>query len=173
MKVAIINRGISGSGKSTFNNILKEKGEKHGQKVIVHSTDDFFMKDGKYVFNIKALGYNHKQNYEAFVESLRKNVNIVVCDNTNSKQWEYKNYACTARNKGYTVIGVVFYPDVLKKHLERNTHGLTEEILSRQKHNLESNLETSFVDDSFKIMPESFFDDIDKVAQAIIGKNIF
>ena len=173
MKVAIINRGISGSGKSTFNKLLANKALNHKQNTVVHSTDDLFMVDGKYQFDVKKLGDNHKQNYANFVEALRTGFNIVICDNTNTKQWEYQNYVSDAQRRGYTTIGVFFFPDKVENHLARNTHGLTKEILMRQKSNLLNNIKTELVEQEYQIKPDSFFDDIDRVAQAIIGKNIF
>lgn len=173
MNVAIINRGISGSGKSTFIKLLTEKAAKHNQKVVTHSTDNLFMVNGEYQFDVKKLGYNHKQNYENFIQSIKDKINIVICDNTNSKQWEYKPYAVSAKLRGYKIISVFFFPDKIDLHLKRNTHSLTREILERQKKNLLNNIETAFVDEEYKITPATFFDDIDYVSQAILGKNIF
>ena len=173
MKVAIISRGVSGSGKSTFNKVLEFKAKRHKQSVVVHSTDELFMVDGEYKFDFKSLGYNHKINYNNFMESLSKGTSIVICDNTNCKSRDYKFYALSAENKGYTVISVFFHPSELSDHMKRNSHGVPIETLDRQKKNLLNNIETKYVNDSFYIKPDNFFEDIEKVSQAIIGKNIF
>ena len=61
MKLVIINRGVPGSGKSTLINTLKEMAI--GRLVKVHTTDDLWMKDGKYCFDFKLLGAKHGENY--------------------------------------------------------------------------------------------------------------
>lgn len=80
-------RGYAGAGKSTYANSLKEK----NPNLIICSSDSYFMKNGKYVFDLKKLGSNHLKCYNAFVEALclRKDVCI---DNTNVKLTDVKKY---------------------------------------------------------------------------------
>ena len=49
----VLMRGLPGSGKSTKANKIA------GEKGIVYSTDDFFMVDGKYVYDVKMIGEYH------------------------------------------------------------------------------------------------------------------
>lgn len=53
-KRLIIMRGISGSGKST---LAKELAGKNG---LIFSTDEFFMNNGEYVFDVAKLHWAHK-----------------------------------------------------------------------------------------------------------------
>jgi len=137
MKLAIINRGVPGSGKSSFIETLREMAP--DLNIKVHSTDDLCMVDGKYCFDYKLAKERHRQNRENFTKSLESDVNIVICDNTNIKPKDYIPYVQSAMDNGYTVLAVVFYPSDIEKHLARNTHGLTEDILVNMKRNLMNN----------------------------------
>ena len=61
-KTVIINRAVSGSGKTTLSRCVTEALEANGLTVSVHSTDEFFMKDGRYCFDINLLNKFHAQN---------------------------------------------------------------------------------------------------------------
>lgn len=133
MKLAVINRGISGSGKSTFIEKLKEFAEGNDFSISVHSTDDKFMVDGKYMFDVEKLGGYHGENFHDFCNSINSDTNIVVCDNTNISSWEYKNYAKVAKENGYRVIAVIYMPDTVDNHVSRNTHGVPRDIIEKKR----------------------------------------
>ena len=76
-KLAIINRGVPGSGKSTFTKVMKELSDKEGLLISIHSTDDKHMVDGVYKWDMKKVGQYHKQNLNEFTKSLKDSVNIV------------------------------------------------------------------------------------------------
>ena len=95
MRKVIIMRGISGSGKSTLARKLA------GTSGRIHSTDDYFERNGAYHFNPRELGRAHNANYTAFVGSLRRGVPVVICDNTNSTHAEFKRYIEAAESHGY------------------------------------------------------------------------
>ena len=61
--LAIINRGIVGSGKSTFAACLKKAAISEGVDTEIFNTDSLFRVDGEYKFNPEKLGENHSQNY--------------------------------------------------------------------------------------------------------------
>lgn len=125
VRKAYIMRGVSGSGKST-----KAK-ELAGSIGKIHSTDEYFMKDGVYKFDPRFLGPNHKRNLAAFKDSLNRNVPIVVCDNTNSRHWEYKEYIEAAQNHGYEVeIVQMPHPDPVVA-AKRNLHKVPETTIRR------------------------------------------
>ena len=124
-KRAIILRGVSGSGKST------KARELVGESGMIHSTDDFFMRDGKYVFNPEKLPLYHDLNFKAFQASLVLGVNPIVVDNTNTRKWEYKKYQDAAAEAGYQVEVIsIPHPDP-KVAAQRNTHGVPEEVIRR------------------------------------------
>lgn len=79
-KTLIIMRGLPGSGKSTLAHKLGEHG-------VVYSTDDFFMVEGKYIYNSQKIAEYHNKNQQRTKEAMEKGVAIVVVDNTNMKLW--------------------------------------------------------------------------------------
>lgn len=97
MKQLILLRGVSGSGKST---LAKEYLDRGG---VVHSTDDFFMKDGIYQFDSKKIGYYHKLNQKRTEEAMINGQSPIIIDNTNLQAWEMKPYVEMADKHGYEV----------------------------------------------------------------------
>lgn len=69
-KTVIINRAVPGSGKTTITNCIVEKLEEKGIDVRVHSTDEYFMVNGKYVFELEKLGAYHLKNLVEFEKSV-------------------------------------------------------------------------------------------------------
>jgi len=120
-KKCFVMRGIPGSGKSTMARQLA------GEAGKIHSTDDYFMKDGKYVFDPGNLRRNHQLNFQAFKADLALGVSPVIVDNTNTQKWEYQNYVDAAEAAGYEV-EVVSVPHIDPKlAAQRNTHGVPED----------------------------------------------
>lgn len=169
MTTVVINRGISGSGKSTFSRILKSLCDEAGLTFACHSTDEYFMVDGKYEFDQKKLGYYHTLNKTAFSKSVEDGIDIVICDNTNLRQREYKPYLASANDHKADTIAVVFYPDDYDKHVERNTHGVPEEVILRMMSTFKNNTDTVGVGREMTIYPEKFSEKrLETVASRII-----
>lgn len=127
-RIAYIMRGVSGSGKSTLANHLA------GLDGIIHSTDSYFYdSNGEYQFDPSLLGDNHQKNYTAFRDSLGKH-DVVICDNTNTQEWEYEGYVRSAEAAGYQVVYVVLKPLLRDAQLyaDRNTHGVPLDAIHRQ-----------------------------------------
>ena len=156
MRLAVISRGIPGSGKSTFNKIFSEVCREAGYNISIHSTDDYHMVDGKYVFQMDKLAWFHKRNHTAFCKSLSDGVNVVVVDNTNLKAKEYKNYSESAIDAGYPVIAVRFIPDDVEKHFARQAHGVPLDRLVAMKESLIASGETIGVSKEFVVEPDKF-----------------
>jgi tRNA uridine 5-carbamoylmethylation protein Kti12 len=154
----VIFRGISGSGKSCLKTVLEEMCAEAGVTIAIHSTDDYHMVDGEYKFNRKQLGYFHSLNKKAFEKSIADGIDIVGCDNTNLKQREYKAYIEAGRAVDADVVAVVFHPDEYDKHVERNAHGVPEDVILHMMGTLFNNIETVGVDHEFVIFPEKFCD---------------
>jgi len=136
-KIVIINRAISGSGKTTITNCILKKLQEDNLTVVAHSTDDFFMLEEKYVFDFDKLKSYHKQNLENFQKSIKSNLNIVICDNTNISPWETEPYIKIAREYNYKILIITLNPRELKEHIlsqkitkeNPNAHGISEETL--------------------------------------------
>lgn len=169
MSEVVILRGISGSGKSSLKNVLNEMCIDAGITVSMHSTDDYQMIDNVYKFDKKKLGYFHSLNLEAFKKSLIDGINIVVCDNTNLKYRDYKKYIEAGRDIDADVVAVIFHPDDYDKHVKRNAHNVSEDVILSMMGTLANNIETIGVDHEFVILPEKFSD---KRLRTIAGRII-
>lgn len=148
IKRAYIMRGIPGSGKSTaaielaslcgtiderdiFENVIYHS--KDGSIFsAIHSTDTFFYnKNGEYIFEPWKLGHFHSLNFKKFKKSLEDNIPIVICDNTNILRSEYKKYLEAAEYYGYFTSLVVMPHPSIEVAVERNTHKVPEEAITK------------------------------------------
>ena len=104
-QTVIIMRGPSGSGKTTSANLICNTSKEKGLSSAIHSTDTFFLDNlGNYVFDPKMLQEYHSKNRDAFQQSLKDGVNIVIVDNTNLLKEKYSQYWSLSRKFKYEVI---------------------------------------------------------------------
>ena len=123
-KDLIILRGLPGSGKSTFADLLSG-----GNSGIVCCADDFFMVDGEYKFDINMLGRAHK-SCEAKCRFLMQDEEPrIIVANTGTTEKEINTYINMAEEYGYRVFSVV----VENRHEGISVHGVPEETLQRMK----------------------------------------
>lgn len=127
-KKLIVLRGLPGSGKSTKAAQLAKKAE----NPIICSTDDFFVKEGKYTFVPELLHENHKKNMDRVIEALTDLTHdLIIVDNTNVKAWEYKRYLEEATKRRIetqvVVVGMPCTEDDAREYARRNTHGVPED----------------------------------------------
>ena len=120
----ILMRGVSGSGKST---LARQLAEDHENSVIL-STDDYFMVNGKYVFNPSSLGKNHQMNQDRARWAMQERTSCVIIDNTNTQAWEMLPYVEAALELGYEI--EIHEPDQVP----------IEEIMRRQESRPDKNL---------------------------------
>lgn len=122
--IVYILRGIPGSGKSTLARKLAL-----GNNCEIHSTDSYFVKDGKYCFDASKLGEYHNRNLEAFQRSLDERIEIVIVDNTNSRKWEFAKYEQAAEDANYSVCVVSLQHPSPEEAFSRNTHNVPIEAI--------------------------------------------
>jgi tRNA uridine 5-carbamoylmethylation protein Kti12 len=92
-------------------------------KSAIHSTDQYFInKDGVYKFSSDRLGLNHNANYKAFRDSIDREIQLVIVDNTNTLYKESKKYVECALESGYWVSYHVMHHPSLDEAEERNIH---------------------------------------------------
>ena len=136
-KTVIINRAVPGSGKTTITKCIIKELEKYKIKVALHSTDEYFMNQGRYEFDARKLDLYHGQNLSEFEASLEKGCAVAICDNTNLAPWQSEPYTNLARKHGYQIIFISLDPRELDKHVEAqkitdekpDAHGVSKKVL--------------------------------------------
>jgi len=124
-KTALIIKGLSGSGKSSYAQEIAAEHAQAGCSVAIHETDKFFVKDGVYAFDPSKAREFHAQNLLNFTDSIASGVHLVICPNTNTQLWEFAGYLDVAIKHGYaTVVYDLFDAGLTEQELfDRNTHG--------------------------------------------------
>jgi predicted kinase len=128
----IILKGVSGSGKSTFANLI-------AYPCCVCTADDYFTdKDGNYNFEVNKMGLAHKACQSKFDDALKDDIitNIVIA-NTNTKPADYKYYVDKAEKAGLRITYVVLE----NRNGTKDVHNVPEETLQRQEKTLRDNLQ--------------------------------
>lgn len=132
MKLAIIMRGLPGSGKSTWAQQFVDRtllpSEQATIEKRIFSTDDYFLDRGEYRFLPHRLSEYHNLNLTGFMRALQTRQPLVVCDNTNMQAWELLPYREAARLAGYQICTVLVGQPRCSQHqalcAKRNRHGL-------------------------------------------------
>lgn len=127
MKLAIIMRGVPGSGKSTMARQLAQLLGYNDD--VIHSTDNYFIVNGEYQFDPSKIRENHTKNFEAFKADCEEGLDVVICDNTNTQKWEYERYVSVARDNGYAVALISTPMLSVEESFERNTHEVPRESI--------------------------------------------
>lgn len=125
-------RGLPGSGKST---LAKSIGGVH------YEADMYFMKDGKYQFDVTSLRDAHSwcqtQVSNAMILNLATKINErIVVSNTFTQEWEMQQYYDLANKYGYRVHSLI----VENRHGGVNEHGVPEDKLKIMKNRFEISL---------------------------------
>jgi predicted kinase len=121
----ILLRGLPGSGKTTFADLLSENG-----KYPVYSVDHYFTDEaGNYKFN-------HLENHLAYDECIRNTITAVqsgiekiIVDNTFTIEWEMEPYFKIASENGCRI----FVLTVENRHGSTNVHGISEEQIRKME----------------------------------------
>lgn len=87
LRKCYIMRGYPASGKSTLAHEIKSKNE----NTEIVSADDFWMHDGKYLFDVKLLPKAHEECFEKFKKFVRNGTNVII-DNTNLRYKDIQKY---------------------------------------------------------------------------------
>lgn len=128
----IILRAVSGGGKSTLAKKLTANEQNH----IICSADDFHYFGAEklpenYKFDFNNLHKAHKTCQKKFVENLNNNVSLIVVDNTNIKQSDYKFYFLTAIEYGYDVEFHTIIGGNAEQHFKSNVHNVPRDVIQK------------------------------------------
>jgi predicted kinase len=120
----ILIRGLPGSGKSKFANMLVEYCSE--EEAVVLEADQFFLDEkGAYVFDPTKLSAAHEWCLERAVEAMKKGQRVVVA-NTFTQLWMMRPYIDWAKELGipFTVISLYDGGKSDETLASRNGHGV-------------------------------------------------
>jgi tRNA uridine 5-carbamoylmethylation protein Kti12 len=133
MKIAVIMRGVPGSGKSTaargiLNHCLDKK-----QTAVICSNDDYpgyyDNPENKYDWSPQKAKKARKFCEEKFLEALTNEVDVVIVDNCHLTRRTYKFFVEEATKRGYEISFNVKKPSLEHNYIEtcakRNVHGVS------------------------------------------------
>jgi predicted kinase len=127
-KNLILVRGLPGSGKTTFANLISAID--NGKKYPVISADDYFYdEDGNYNFDASKLGSAHGYCKYETQKQLKKGVKYVFVANTFTKKSEFGPYINLANQYGYNVFSII----VENRHDNESVHDVPREIIIKMK----------------------------------------
>jgi len=119
-KKLIIVRGIPGSGKTTFAEILSR---------AICCADDYFMRKGKYVWKAEKVGTAHEWCQRKCRRFMKKQIDTIVVANTSTTEREMQPYFDLARQFGYSVFSVI----VENRHGKVSVHNVPEVTLEKMR----------------------------------------
>lgn len=139
-KTLIILRSVSGAGKTTFANFLKEslKPTNNTRKHGIDHAADYYHEDenGNYKFDINKLGFAHIECRSEVENSMLFEDPIIVVSNTSTTEKELEPYLTLAKKHNYRVFSLI----VENRHGNKNTHNVPEKTLERQEQNIKNSL---------------------------------
>lgn len=166
---AVFPRSIPGGGKSTLSSLLKKLCEENGLTCSIHSTDAKFYNDkGVYIFDPSKINYFHRLNYDEFVASTAKGTNLVILDNTNIVLSYFKYYVKNCQDIGYDMVDVLFHPDSIQKHFERNVHNVPFANIERMAHKFDRTLQFG-QSSHYEVFPDTWKMNVEDAAKKIVA----
>ena len=135
-KILTLVRGLPGSGKSTFANLITNEFS------ICEADKFFYDKEGNYNFDATKLREAHEWCREQVEIRMKDNgVNPqfypeIVVSNTFTQKWEMDAYYKLAEQYGYKVFSII----VENRHEGVNQHGVPAEKLEQMKNRFEVKL---------------------------------
>jgi predicted kinase len=92
LRVCVVMRGCPGSGKSFLAKKIIADTVVNNEDNHILSTDNFFMKNGRYEFDGSKLSEAHYETQKNFIKRCSAGVSPLVVDNTNMEYWEMSPY---------------------------------------------------------------------------------
>lgn len=132
-----------GTGKTTLAHKLKAEVEESGNSAIVLSTDDHWMEDGEYKFDIKRIGEAHEWNLGRVKDAINV-YDCIIVDNTNIVWNDFKKYIGVAVTYNYTVMLAepkTDWKNDVDECDEKNTHNVPKWVIDKMLHKYQSNAE--------------------------------
>jgi predicted kinase len=126
-KVLVILRGLPGSGKNAFAEVLNTK--------AICCADDYLMINGVYDWQYWKLNAAHNWCERKCERFMKVNAELIVVANTSVHTRDMKRYFDLAEVYGYKVFSIILE----NRHGGVNSHGVAEETLEnmRKKFNIQ------------------------------------
>lgn len=124
VREAIILRGISGAGKSTY-------ARRYFPDAAVVSADEYFVQDGSYAFDAQKLQEAHEYCFRRFLDAIVRGERAIAIDNTNVELYEISPYLLAARAFGYRPTIITLVCDAATAEA-RGIHGVPAEKIRRK-----------------------------------------
>ena len=128
-KVLVLLRGLPGSGKSSFANLI------WSSFVICEADQFFYDAEGNYNFDPSKLKEAHKycrDKVESFMLDNEKNPQFypeIIVSNTFTREWEMEEYFKLANKYGYKVVSLI----IENRHNGKNIHGVPDDKIQIMK----------------------------------------
>ncbi len=135
-KKCVIMRGLPGCGKDHTIEKLLDKDCKFSRGAVV-STDDFFMVNGEYHFDVTKLAEYHNKSLQQFTRLCVMGVTHIIVNNTNIRVFEIAPYYRVAEAFGYEP-EVWQFPINPELSLQRNIHNVPESTIQNMARSLEA-----------------------------------
>lgn len=103
LRVLIMLRGLPGSGKSTLARNIIAATVGSGEYPHILSTDDYFVVNGVYKYDVSKLSDAHIWNQRRADQYLNQGISPIIIDNTNCEAWEMRPYAVCGVSNGYII----------------------------------------------------------------------
>lgn len=118
-KIAVILRGVPGSGKSTFVEILKTL----PGPIAIHAVDDLHIDaSGNFLWDEENEARLYTLNFSNFVQSCNAGIQTIVCDAINIETEAFQKYIDVAEQYDYKVYVVCPLPPSPAQSTKRNKH---------------------------------------------------
>lgn len=132
MKQLYLIRGVSGSGKTSLAKSM-EQGMRYSRAI---AADDYFMVEGKYLFDANKLHNAHMWCQDQVEGLMICDMSHIIVHNTFTTEKEMEPYFNLAKTHGYQVVTLV----VENRHGSKSVHDVPNEVIDRQRARLKNNL---------------------------------
>jgi predicted kinase len=128
-KVLVLVRGIPGSGKSTFANLV------WNNYAICEADKFFYDREGNYNFDASKLKQAHEWCQNEVEVKMKDNQNNpqfypeIVVSNTFTQEWEMQAYFNLAKKYDYKIFSVI----VENRHGSTNVHNVPDDTLKKMR----------------------------------------
>ena len=118
-KIAVILRGVPGSGKSSFVNLLRQA----SKDIVTHAVDDLHVdSSGNFLWDEENQSRLYTLNFANFVKSCAEGTVVIICDAINIEIKDFEKYADIAKKFDYQVYVVTPDQPLPSLSTKRNKH---------------------------------------------------